>query len=376
MSSDSIYYYTSNTVFAYWLINQKIWATKSTTSNDDKDTVYVIKHLDELSKTSDDNTKIYIEAIINTIKISKKISRRLYNTIIFEYIKETEFNKFGDVVKTALWQYNDALKVKKPNQESIENLKNIGIYPNEKGEINTRGAEHEEILFRDILINLFNTNKISKYFQDCNYIDEILLRCLPDLLQPFVICFTNKPDNRFLWDSYTKNGGVCMEFCKSDIKEHFEPRTIFFNYDLFEDIIYKDTNQLAKLKQIINDNGQNNPEIISIISALFKHPYWEDESETRAVFTAKYFSDKRYEIKENLNLKYSNGLLTQDYIEVDVPISLLKSITIGPMNTEEALISEITEILKKENLYEDCKAKKLIRTIEIKKSIGTGVIKK
>ncbi|EHI98146.1 hypothetical protein CDLVIII_1453 [Clostridium sp. DL-VIII] len=45
--SDSIFYYTSNFVLKEWFKNEKIWATRSITSNDKTDTIYMSEHFSE-----------------------------------------------------------------------------------------------------------------------------------------------------------------------------------------------------------------------------------------------------------------------------------------------------------------------------------------
>ena len=59
-----------------------------------------------------------------------------------------------------------------------------------------------EILSEKEVSNLFNLSlhTVKRYKQ--------IIKQLPFTYHPFVICFTKDKDNRFLWDSYTKNKGI------------------------------------------------------------------------------------------------------------------------------------------------------------------------
>ena len=148
---------------------------------------------------------------------------------------------------------------------------------------------------------------------------------------PFVICFTSEKDNRFFWDSYTNNKGVALEFSRNELSEYFQVPKTHSNYSAnLVNIIYNKDKQLSEITNFLNSNigellmvGVEN---LYIDMAKYKHPYWKDEKEIRAVIEAKYYDEKSNLIKENYNLKYKTKYDTQDYIEVVIPKNLLKKI--------------------------------------------------
>ncbi|APF23717.1 DUF2971 domain-containing protein [Clostridium butyricum] len=375
---ESIYYYTSNYVLIEWLKNEQIWATRSVSSNDASDTIYITKYFSKLADTYDKNLLKKCEDILN---ISKNMSLRLYKDILKDFM-ETKFDEFKTVIKLADNFYkaiNSNVYISpEVNNEIFKRVDgNIGVF-------NVRGNEINQIVFREILKKL-SEEEIKKYFQiDCNISNELIEK-LSLLSYPYIISFSFSGDDRFLWDSYTNNNGICLEFSKKDITEYWENK-YGKKYEeeelmgpMFNHIFYEDSKQIEALNKILNElvksKISHKDEFLSLIASLFKSSYWKSENEFRAVFPVKYFENKIFNVKENYNLKYNNQYKTQDYIEVDIPIKLVKSITVGPLNSKDNLRECISkELLKVKN---DDEIKYLLNVFDkkVKESIGTNKVK-
>lgn len=347
MSENSIFYYTSNYVFNEWIKTEKIWATRSITSNDSLDTVYAIKCFGEIiSELKNPEQEKILKETEEILKISKQINLKLYKEILL-YMISKEFDKFYEIVEKSKKSYDMA-------KNSNSDLKTKGAI--------LIGVEAEEILFREILLFLYEKNKLKEIFNEED-ISESLIRDLPRLYYQFVICFSYNGDDRFLWDSYTQNKGVCIEFDKIELIKYLKERYkkgLGEKFNLYEDIIYENVNQEEYIKRLLAGNygWEHKKEIISLAVSKLKHTYWNKENEFRVMISCKYFQDSIFEIKENYNMKYKNDYKTQDYIEVELPKRLVKSVISGPMNTE----AENEEIRKS--------------GLKIKESIGTGIIRK
>lgn len=335
MNNDSIYYYTSDFVLKSWIENQTIWATRSITSNDNKDTHYITELIDENIKTD------YVDMIKKQMDLCKNISLRILKDVIFYY----NINNTKDFLSLALGCYQFA------NRDTY--FIDDGIEISRERIINNKYAEQ---LLYQIIKGMNDQEKRELFGVDFIVTDNILEQIL-SCHYPFVICFTHEYDNRFLWDSYTNNKGVCLEFSKRELTEYIKQNYYEENIDLYMNIIYDKEFQVDKLK--------NNIEMKTCIAqfqqlgASFKHEFWKPEKEFRLIFGVKYIQDRRFEIKENYNKKYDNRSKTQDYVEVKIPKKLVKSITIGPLcNLDEEYLRNI---LKDVN-------------IEIKQSIGKGII--
>ena len=198
---------------------------------------------------------------------------------------------------------------------------------------------------------------------------------------PYAISFTYENDNRFLWDSYTNNKGVCLEFSKQQLNEYFNKKykDKLVLDKVVNDIIYDDSDQILIIKEIL-DNPTKYPikEALLMLSPLFKNPFWKLEKECRTVFMSNYLNDKTFEVKENYDLKYNNGYKTQDYIEVEFPKKLLKSITTGPMNSKENLEKYIREGLDRDikNDAEKNNILEYFNKLKKEKSSGEDIIRK
>lgn len=328
-----IYYYTSNDTLKSILINKKIWATRSITSNDAMDTFYMIDILEELKREwkLDELWKCLFDVVINNLKQSKR-----FNTNV---IKE----KLCNIIKQKL---------------------------------------------------LLNEGNISL---DIDEIKKIFLLNETDQSLPFVICFSKNPDSRFFWDTYTKNRGANIKFIKDELVDFFKQKylhnevsniradyVIYDKYkqkqkvkDIIEKIYNKDVPNFDKysdedfeiLKKEFKGYNRDTIKIFLIANKIafeltreapfLKHPFWAEENEFRIVFYEKYLNSYNFDIKENYYTKYNNDCKTQDYIEIDIPIDKIKHVIFGPTNPET---ESLKKLLDEKNIYTS-------------KSIGTDVIK-
>lgn len=338
-----VYYYTSSYVFEKWCKNETIRATRSITSNDKMDTKYIVEMLkkEKIVNFIDKlGIKIDIKDFESYVEGSKHINNRILKDIIYNAIKNWE-NGYGDKIKKS--------------EENIQFMR--GRFPDNKYSM------YNSIMLPIISEGLKRLNEDKTTDEVCDIMNAFIN------IQPFVICFSKKGDNRFLWDSYTQNKGVCL---KLDVNE-LNKIPIF--PDLLHDVCYSE-NQLIKFiedthktsRDIIkyyNENYDGNVDIKKILLCIFsgycKHPYWADECEVRLLITENY-SKEENNIKEFYGNKYNNNMQTQDYVEVKIPKSAVKEVIIGPLNNNEE-IEKINKIAIENN-------------INISESIGKGIISK
>ena len=392
IENDKIYYYTSDYVFLEWLKSEKIWATRSVSSNDSMDTVYALKHFNELKCEFPEYCDAFDE-VQNVLKATKNFSLRVYKDIVRDFIKK-DFKKFTELTNNA----NEMHDIIHGNLRDFFNIDSVGcinqyksFFKEEAGDLKLNidyNFMPEELLFSNILSNL-EDEELEKYFQvDISSIKNII-GIITQVMYPYIISFSYNRDDRFLWDSYTNNMGVCLEFSKREIYEYiisnkFNNSNNIGKYLRFlNDIMYDDEEQKKLFIEFINDMKKRGikggaSKILSVLPAFCKNPYWKPENECRAVFQAKYFSSEMYTVKENYNLKYSNGYKTQDYIEIPFPKRLLKSITTGPMNSKESLEKYIKKGLDRDIKNDSEKNNILDYFNKLKKesSSGEGIIRK
>lgn len=339
MSDDSIYYYTNEDVLSSWINNKIIWATRSITSNDNKDTHYIMDLMIELLNKQEKPK--YFCIIESQMEICKNINLRVLKDLIVNY----NINNPEKFIKFAKEAYAFSKAEKYYTYDNSEIPRNQLLISN-----------YAEKLIYEILKDLSSEEK-KRLFDVKFEVTKEIFEAVVGSDFPYVICFTYEYDNRFLWDSYTNNKGVCLEFSKTELKEYLMKTYYKKNIDLYLDIIYEKKKQLEKMKEItmyplcIGQFQQS--------GASFKAEFWKPEKEFRLIFGAKYFEDDRFVIKENYKKKYDNKHKTQDYIEIIIPENLVKSITIGPLCkiNENDLFSR----LKNSN-------------INIKQSIGKDII--
>lgn len=382
----SIYYYTSNYVLIEWLKNQKIWATRSVSSNDSKDTIYAIEHFESLKKEWDEEYNHILTETKDILNVSRSFSLRLYKDILKDFIANN-FKEFVSIIKDidnvdkickdGFQLSNKALGCK----ELIEKLQASGMPIGEDGKIQvkTRNDSPEEMLLGMILDKL-STEEIKRYFNINFELSKHIKNMVSCFLYPYVISFSFNKDNRFLWDSYTNNNGVCLEFSKKELIEYWEGK--YKKRNICSKVAYNDTEHKSIIdiftKSFLKDHKIKwKSEALCGIIPFLKNEYWEPENEFRSVFFAKYFSDEIFEVKENYNLKYNNDFKTQDYIEVDVPLHFIKSITVGPLNSSDDIRQIVVNKLNKD-IDDTTKVEEIIKVFDekVKKSIGTDILKK
>lgn len=314
-----IYHYTSNSVLKSILQKKKIWATRSITSNDNEDTHYIIKILNNLKKEHQLNWLLeeIFDLVTTTLKNAKNFSSNTIKDRLYNLSKNT-----------------------------IEGHK-----------------QNDTDLFTSIA-NSFMMNETSQAY-------------------PFVLCFSQNPDSRFFWDTYTKNTGVNIGFKKDELVEYFLKRYKKLDNVVLRTgyVIYNENDQKERIRSLVNDTSSiflskyekydienlleefsnklkhklsnpNKEEIITLLivhqivfellreAPFIKHPYWKEEEEFRIVFYEKYIFKYNFDIKENYKKKYDSNSRTQDYIEVDIPIDKIRRITVGPNNEEDSILQQ------------------------------------
>lgn len=362
---EKIYYYTSNEVLCSWLTNEQLWATRSITSNDNEDTTYALKHFDKINTKTNKRFEKKLQKVDLILSLSQKISLKFYKDLL-HYCMKYHFNDFSKIINTV-----------EKRKEYFYYGDNYDLFTIDKfhEHCGTFHIPHLQNPNRDQwiynqLLSILTPDEYKYFFNiNTNTIDDYkkIIPKLPFMRHPFVICFTSEKDNRFFWDSYTNNKGVALEFSRNELSEYFQVPKTHSNYSAnLVNIIYNKDKQLSEITNFLNSNigellmvGVEN---LYIDMAKYKHPYWKDEKEIRAVIEAKYYDEKSNLIKENYNLKYKTKYDTQDYIEVVIPKNLLKKIIIGPQNSVEN-IKQILDI-GNFNYIKD----------KFEESSGTGVI--
>lgn len=204
----------------------------------------------------------------------------------------------------------------------------------------------------------------------------------------YVACFTDKLDSRFLWDAYTVNkreksndsgisyNGVCICFKRESICNIIGAKKDSIGCT-FSKIFYTKASQISIMMDLLEqayDRFENNKEqmpslvrttrnvtykmsksyfvasllfyeSVDFFAPLFKHEFWEEESEYRAI------------LRRDKNNNY-------EFIDMQITEDLIDHIILGPEfseNDENELLSLV-----------ECKLNfKKIKTV---KSKGTGVI--
>ena len=208
-----------------------------------------------------------------------------------------------------------------------------------------------------------------------------------------VVCFTSKPDSRMLWDAYTMHrkdrestryNGVCIEFKKSELISCMKSTKNIFDYIDCKKIIYGYEDMAKDIDNIMNrfshevktlskdsDQSQNiippislaplRSEIVlkkciviptiklietfDVVAPFYKHEFWSEEDETRALLSIKKLSKKIASLKKHSDDSYC----------YDLPITktCISKIILGPEFSNED-INELISIngkIKFDHLY-------------------------
>lgn len=167
----------------------------------------------------------------------------------------------------------------------------------------------EENVLENFYMELIEKFKLDELYKilgiDADNISEDVIQIAIGASYPYVICFTEERDNRFLWDSYTNNEGICLEFSKAELKSYLQReygtecifrKVLYDKEEQFEDIA-KTLNIMKLFRDTDPDRYYNLSEMFSQFGAFIKNPYWKVENEIRAMLVSKYFNDKRFQVK-------------------------------------------------------------------------------
>ena len=218
-----------------------------------------------------------------------------------------------------------------------------------------------------------------------------------------VACFTSKKDSRMLWDAYTMHrkdreaeryNGVCIEFDRSKLVQSMNANGLFFDDKSCQEIVYgfeKIDPQLEKLVEEFSaevdklskddDQTQNIIKPIPVpltrkevvlkkcivipvlhlsdkfdrTAPFYKHAFWGEESEIRAVLSMKTGSKYAMELSE-----YDDG---SRYYDLKISPDSINKVILGP----EFLPEDVMEVSKVDgNIAFDM--------LQTEMSSGTGVI--
>lgn len=336
---DEVYYYTSEQVFWKWYQNEIIWATRSITSNDAQDTCAIIQYYPKIKKNF-----IKWNQIENEFSLEEIDRLFKYATEFIKYSKCISFRTYKDFLFLLMNRPNDyrsELFNAVNGDNFVQNLlykKGYLTYPQEK----PNSYYAKDIHFDDSqLKEIFGASQ-----NDTAFDKEILFRVM-SIRHPFCICFTERRDDRFFWETYAGNTGVCFEFSKEELKYYCSktlPSAIAYdvNYGISKKFFDNPQNIIKQFfetqqhirKALPSYNGfDESIDILYLLGSFIKNSYWKSEKEFRILVPEKYEFPETYQIHENYALKHRKDLKTQDYIEIRLPKSLVKSITLGPRNT-------------------------------------------
>lgn len=334
MEKDKIYYYTSNYVLNSWILHEKIWATRSVTSNDISDTTHAAKLFPQIKRMIIDEYKSVLKDVEQVLHLNRCICMKLHKELLY-YTMLNHYDTFKKIV------YSEAERLNWFYYGNRYKLFRYEEYDENCGSFHRpylQNPSREQWIFSNLLKAL-SDKELSQLF---NVTEKMIsgkrkvIEQLPYMHYPFVICFTTELDNRFLWDSYTRNEGVALEFSRKELQDYFAKISSnkMYQYKL-EDIVYDERQQVKEIVDSINNwEGEllfTGYETIYSDMIKYKNPYWKEEKEVRGVFYERYFESPN-KIKENYNLKYRSDLVTQDYIEIPIPHEMVKRIIIGPQN--------------------------------------------
>lgn len=218
-----------------------------------------------------------------------------------------------------------------------------------------------------------------------------------------VACFTSKADSRMLWDAYTMHrkdrnseryNGVCIEFSKKQLLKAMDNGAKIFDIRKCQNIIYGFDEIDERLEQIMDDFSKEVQKLsrdedqtqniikpipipftdkvlvlkksiviplfhlidkFDVIAPYYKHSFWHEECETRALLLMKLRDNSASNIKT-----YENG---SKYFDLPIDKVCISNVILGP-EFSDADIKELKSI--------DGKIK--FKELYTKLSEGTGVI--
>lgn len=217
-----------------------------------------------------------------------------------------------------------------------------------------------------------------------------------------VACFTERGDSRLLWDAYTMHradrkaeryNGVCIQINVDNIANALQRDCEDTDLFIIKGVLYdkesrrnflihkldefdRNVEQLSRDKdqtqnivpntRVIYPSGKRGIEItlkkcivvpmmkfisdVQLMSPLYKHEFWKEEAETRAMFCKQ---------KESLN-KYPNGA---HYFDAHITNDCIEKVILGPEFSEE----DMQELEAQSNAID-------VSSINFVNSLGKGVI--
>lgn len=219
---------------------------------------------------------------------------------------------------------------------------------------------------------------------------------------PVVACFTEKADSRLLWDAYTMHrkdreskryNGVCIQINMEQLANAMQKECDETDLFIIKSILYDKKSRKDFLKEKVEEFDKNVEELskdsdqeqdiipkqrviypsrkcgieaklrkcivfpmmkilndLQIMSPFFKHEFWKEEMETRALFCKQ----------ENGLEKLSDGA---HYYDVHIQNDVFEKVILGPEFSEE----DMAELQAQMNIID-------ISNIHFVNSMGTGVI--
>lgn len=218
------------------------------------------------------------------------------------------------------------------------------------------------------------------------------------LAKPFIICFTDKKDDKDMWESYTHNEGYCLGISCENLVKY--AKSAKFNKEVYDNarsyhmlnVVYDEDSQINIVHDIIKEEyskfledknqdtckelnpisfsynfrfvikGENGEEYIDetepkletivikqkfydflqafynqllFVAPLIKNSFWKSENEVRWTFLRMLKDDCLQDIKKNEKGNY--------YFELNIDKSLIDEVIIGPLNKKS--IEDIKEEL-------------------------------
>lgn len=193
----------------------------------------------------------------------------------------------------------------------------------------------------------------AKFNAECN---DLKGKMEGNIFNAYIACFSTKKDSLIMWNYYSQNGGLCLEFDNKTIidnmynkltlqKKDSENKTQFiFQYGL---VIYDEKRQVEIIKNIVdsfynksNQSSRNEWMYCTIQKVLFygsffKHYGISDEREFRIAFDLAADNGTFDAIEENnkkciMRLQNRHGMIVP-YVDLSFETNALKGITISPL---------------------------------------------
>lgn len=228
---------------------------------------------------------------------------------------------------------------------SIDALNGIIAHNGSNNILRLWGTEHnfmndpkEIIRGRKLLMGNF----IPK-IDDLSLRQELLESYLSEKAIYYISSLSNKIDALPMWSAYGQNGfGICLEFDTQviieDKGEYFISKCIYSDKELLEEIDKAIVAKSAKEQRSICLGLAPN-------CMLLKPAYYNYEDEYRIMFFL--LPDEKSVLKPKMRL--NRGQIVR-YIEYDLPIDALKSITIGPNNNMQKVHNNLKQYLRHRGL--------------------------